>query len=180
MKKLPKGKTPPDLDTWLHEIEDVTAIVQPEERPSSPLIIEDIPPSVSLEGVYNANSFKYLAVGDLSNIDRNTAEKFAKGSFKIEARLDLHGYTEKTAFVAVQEFIINSYAKGLRCVLIITGKGQRQADDNWYEPKGIIKDALPGWLNHIDVRPFILGMTPAAPADGGQGAMYILLKRHRS
>ena len=177
MKKLPKGKTPPDLDTWLHEIEDVTAIVQPEERPSSPLIIEDIPSSVSLEGVYNANSFKYLAVGDLSNIDRNTAEKFAKGSFKIEARLDLHGYTEKTAFVAVQEFIINSYAKGLRCVLIITGKGTRKENDDWFDVRGVLKDRVPQWLNTPELRPLILSFCHARPSDGGDGALYVLLRR---
>lgn len=180
MKKLPNGQTPPDPNSWFQEVEDVMVIKQPSERPAAPLIIEEVKPSLNLKGLYNANSFKPLCVGDMANLDRKTAQKFAGGSFKIEARLDLHGNTEKEAFAAVQDFILNSYAKGFRCVLIITGKGQTRADDAWYEPKGIIKDALPGWLNNPDIRPFVLAMSQAAPADGGQGAMYVLLKRQRS
>ena len=66
-----------------------------------------------------------------------------------------------------------------RCVLIITGKGVRKDDDPWYESKGVIKEALPSWLNHPDIRPFILSISYAKQEDGGSGAMYVLLKRQR-
>ncbi len=179
MKKLPESKSPQDIDCWLQEVKDVAAMPQPEERPSSPLIIEEIKPSLNLKGVYNANSFTPLAIGDTSNLDRRTAEKFVRGQFKIEARLDLHGLSEKEAFSAVVDFILQSYVRGLRCILIITGKGIKKENDTWYEPKGIIKDALPSWLNNAEIRPFILSMVNALPADGGDGAMYVLLKRQR-
>lgn len=179
MKKLPESRQPSDIEAWLEEIEQVRPVNRPDEKPSEPLVIKEIQPSLNLKGVYNQNSFSELAVGNMDNLDKNTAEKFRKGQFKIESRLDLHGRTEKEAFSAVGDFIRNSYVQGKRCVLIITGKGIKKEDDAWYEAKGIIREALPKWLNHADIRPFILGMSPALPADGGSGAMYVLLKRKR-
>lgn len=179
MKKLPESRQPSDIEVWLEEIEQIKPVKQPEEKPQEPLIIKEIQPSLNFKGVYNQNSFSELTVGNMDNVDKNTAEKFKKGQFKIEARLDLHGRTEKEAFSAVGDFIRNSYVQGKRCILIITGKGIKKEDDAWYEAKGIIREALPKWLNHADIRPFILGMSPALPADGGSGAMYVLLKRKR-
>lgn len=179
MKKLPEGKAPRDIDVWHQEVEGIKAFTQPDEKPSAPLVINDITPSANLKGLYNSNSFKFLSIGDISNLDKNTAEKFTKGQFKIEARLDLHGFTEKEAFSAVVDFILNSYTQKQRCVLIITGKGIKNENDAWYEPKGVIKEALPVWLNSPEIRPFILSMSYAKQTDGGQGAMYVLLKRQR-
>lgn len=179
MKKLPEITAPKDVEAWFAEVEKVKPTKQPEEKPSAPLVIKEVEPSLRMEGVYNSNSFNELAVGNTDNLDKNTAEKFRKGQFKIEARLDLHGRTEKEAFSAVGDFIHNSYVCGRRCVLIITGKGLKNDNDAWYETKGIIREALPQWLNHVDIRPFVLSMSPALPADGGSGAMYVLLKRKR-
>lgn len=179
MKKLLESRQPEDIDAWLEEIAQVKQVCQPEEKPSEPLIIKEISPSLTMNGVYNQNSFTELSVGNMDNLDKNTAEKFRKGLFKIEARLDLHGRTEKEAFSAVEDFIKNSYISGKRCVLIITGKGIQKDTAPWYEAKGIIREALPKWINHVDIRPFVLGMSPALPADGGSGAMYVLLKRKR-
>lgn len=179
MKKLPDNQQPKDVEAWLAEVEEVNRLPQPEEKPTASLIINNIQPSLSMSGVYNPNSFTELTVGNTDNIDKNTAEKFRKGQFKIEARIDLHGRTEKEAFSAVEDFVKNSYICGRRCVLIITGKGIKKDDEAWYEPKGIIREALPKWLNHPEIRPFILCMSPALPIDGGNGAMYVLLKRKR-
>ena len=180
MKKLPDSIYPSDTEVWIEEIEQVSKLFQPDERPSAPLIIKEIEPSLNLKGVYNANSFTELSVGDTDNLDKNTAGKFRKGQFKIEARLDLHGRTEKEAFAAVVDFVKNSYIKNKRCILIITGKGIKNDNDPWYEAKGIIREALPKWLNHPEIRPFILSMSPATQTDGGSGAMYVLLKRQRN
>lgn len=179
MKKLPDSIEPKDLDAWEEVISDINPMSQPLEKPSAPLIIDDIMPSLKTEGLYNQNSFNRLEVGNTDNIDRNTADKFIKGEFKIDAKLDLHGRTEKQAFSAVEDFIKNCYVKGCRCVLIITGKGQNDENRPWYEAKGIIRTALPNWLNHYNIRPFILSIASAKPEDGGSGAFYVLLKRKR-
>ena len=179
MRKLPEGKKPRDIEAWQEEISNVRRLKQPEEKPAAPLVLDEIKPSVQMKGVYDANSFVPLILGNTDCLDRITAEKFRNGRFKIEARLDLHGRTEKEAFAAVVDFVHHCFSMKRRCVLIITGKGIKKEDDTWYEPKGIIREALPGWLNHPDIRPFVLSVVQALPVDGGNGAFYILLKRQR-
>lgn len=177
MKKLPKCAEPEDIDEWSDEVADIKKFSPVDEIPSAPLIIEEIKPSINTKGLYNRNSFSPLAVGDVANIDRNLAEKFTSGKLKIEARLDLHGFSEKQAFSAVAEFIQNSYASGKRCVLVITGKGSTA--EAWWESKGVIRQSFAQWINHIDIRPYLLSVAPANPTDGGSGAFYCLLKRQR-
>lgn len=181
MKKLPDIKhLPKDIDLWYEETQDVEVLDQPDEKPLPPLIIKEVQPSLRCEGLYNSNSFSEITLGNTDNIDKNTASKFVKGNYKIEARLDLHGYTEKGAFSSVVEFIKNSYIQKKRCVLIITGKGLKDNNKPWYEMTGIINQALMGWLNNPEIRPFILSVSQAKQSDGGGGAFYVLLKRQRS
>lgn len=180
MKKLPEVKDiPEDVDLWFKETSDVKAFNQPEEKPFAPLVINEVKPSLQCEGLYNQNSFNQIDLGNTDNIDKNTASRFVKGNYKIEATIDLHGYTEKEAFFAVADFIKNSYIQNKRCVLIITGKGIKKETDLWYESKGVINQALLNWVNHPDIRPFILSIAQAKQSDGGSGAFYVLLKRQR-
>lgn len=181
MRKLPEIKhLPEDVELWYEETQDVEAFIQPQEKPMHPLIVKEIQPTPQYEGLYNANSFNEIILGNTDNIDKNTASKFVKGNYKIEARLDLHGYTEKGAFSAVLEFIKDSYIQKKRCILIITGKGLKDDKRPWYETKGIINQALMGWLNNPEIRPFILSVSQAKQSDGGGGAFYVLLKRQRN
>ena len=70
---------------------------------------------------------------------------------------------------ALHGFIDGQWAAGRRCVLVVTGKG-----------KGVLKDAVPQWLNGPLLRMKILSFTYAQRQDGGEGALYILLKRARA
>ena len=180
MKKLPElTDIPEDINLWFEETSDIKAFNQPEERPLAPLVIKEVKPSLRGDGLYNQNSFNQIDLGNTDNIDKNTASRFVKGNYKIEARIDLHGYTEKDAFLAVVDFIKNCYIQNKRCVLIITGKGIKKEDDPWYESKGVINQALLNWVNHPDIRPFILSIAQAKQSDGGSGEFYVLLKRQR-
>ena len=177
MKKLPDANVPEDMEAWKEEISGVEKLCGVEEPPQRPLIIEEINATPSVKGLYNHNSFKKIEIGEVADIDRNLAEKFTSGKLKIEARLDLHGLSEKQAFAKVCDFITLSYNMKRRCVLIVTGKGSRQGD--WWEAKGVIRKSFPQWLNHADIRPYLLSVAQAKQEDGGAGAFYCLLKRHR-
>ncbi len=177
MKRLPDCPNPQDIEEWQAETSDIDPMPVTDEKPQVPLIINPITPSHNAKGLYNHNSFSHLMVGDTANIDRNLAEKFTSGKLKIEARLDLHGLTEKQAFEQVRDFISSAYTQGKRCVLIITGKGS--TNDIWWETKGVIRQSFSQWLNHIEIRPYLLAATQATPHDGGAGAFYCLLKRQR-
>lgn len=147
---------------------------------TKPVIIKEIIPSVNVFGVYQGNSLEKLSIGNTDNIDNNTARKFKRGEFKIEASLDLHGYKENEAYEAVHDFIKSTYQRGLRCVLIVTGKGNRKYDDSddIFANHGLLKEKVPQWLNGI-LRPLILSINHPSAKDGGDGALYILLRRQR-
>ena len=179
MKKLHECGQPADIDEWMSVIDGIKPFNRPDEVPQTPLVINEVNHSVDTQKISDTISPQELKVGDTSNIDRNTAKKFVTGKYKIDAKIDLHGLSEKNAFIAVKDFVFNCYRQGLRCILIITGKGYKKDDDIWYEGRGIIRESLPSWLNHPDIRPFILSISPAKQTDGGSGAMYVLLKRKR-
>ena len=109
-----------------------------------------------------------LRVGHASGVDKRTAERLRRGQLPIEARLDLHGHTRETAHRALGGFLAAAWETGRRTVLIVTGKGQ-----------GILKDAVPRWLNESPNRGRILLVAQAQPKDGGGGALYVLLRRRR-
>lgn len=181
MKKLNNIPQPKDGSIWEENIKGIKKLKQPEIPPGAeaPLIIEEVRQSVNYAEAYSGSALGSLNIGEFDNIDRRTADKFRKGEFKIERRLDLHGLTEKEAFDAVDSFIRNAYLQSLRCVLIITGKGLSRETGDWYDKKGILKECVPAWLNTPELRPLILAASYARPEDGGTGALYVLLRRRR-
>jgi DNA-nicking Smr family endonuclease len=130
-----------------------------------------------------------LRAGEARGLDKRTADRLRRGQFEIEARIDLHGQTQEEAHRALQAFIAGAHAAGRRCVLVITGKGgppgaAAGADDVGggimpERERGVLRRGVPRWLNEPDLRPLILGFAQAQPADGGAGAIYVLLRRQR-
>lgn len=113
------------------------------------------------------------------DLDRRTEEKFRKGQIKIAARLDLHGLRQHEAQQALERFILEAYASGKRCVLVITGKGKAKADGDFWAEDGVLKQNVPLWLEQAALAGCILKTAPARPQHGGSGALYVLLRRQR-
>tara|TARA_B100000676_G_scaffold311277_1_gene380574 strand:- start:3897 stop:4469 length:573 start_codon:yes stop_codon:yes gene_type:complete len=114
--------------------------------------------------------------GAVDGVDKRQARRFRRGQLPIDARYDLHGMTQREAHVALNRFLAQAHDRGCRCVLVITGKGQRAPLE---EPTGVLRAQLPRWLNEAPNRGRVLAVSPAQPQHGGDGAFYILLKRHR-
>jgi len=115
-----------------------------------------------------------LAPGVAPGVDRRNAERLRRGERKIEARLDLHGMTQDEAHRALNAFIDRAEQAGWRCVLVITGKGRPGSS-----AAGVLRAAVPRWLNEAPNRARLLAIAAAQPKDGGAGAMYLLLRRRR-
>jgi DNA-nicking Smr family endonuclease len=122
--------------------------------------------------------------GRPSGIDGNTAEKLRKGELKPQASLDLHGMTENVAHRALATFLRGAASRGLRLVIVVTGKGARAAAPD--EPfdleretsrRGVLKTMTPRWLREPDLAPFIAEMRPAHRSHGGDGALYVYLRK---
>ncbi len=114
-----------------------------------------------------------LETGRLADMDRRTGDRFRRGRMEIEASLDLHGMTRERAHGVLRRFIFQAEARGQRCLLVVTGKGRAGPDS------GVLRRAVPLWLNDADIRPLILAVTPAQRHHGGEGALYVLIRRRR-
>lgn len=104
-----------------------------------------------------------LDISDLKGFDKKRVAS------RPDATLDLHGMTQDKAHARVVSFIKRAAADGDRNLLIITGKGRQGA--------GVLRDAVPKWLDTAPLRPFILAITYATPKEGGEGALRVLLRK---
>ncbi len=112
-----------------------------------------------------------LRHGEAPGLDRRTQSRLRRGQVGIEATIDLHGLTQTEAHRALNAFLEGAQDAGRRSVLVITGKGSRG--------EGVLRDQVPHWLNAEPNRRMIRAFSHAAPKDGGQGALYVLLKRRK-
>jgi DNA-nicking Smr family endonuclease len=106
------------------------------------------------------------------DLDRRSWLRLKRGRVEVQRRLDLHGQTQAQAHRRLQVFVAEAAAGGCRCVLIVTGKG--------LETGGTLRRMVPRWLNEEPNRARVVAFTPAQPRDGGTGALYVLLRRHRT
>jgi DNA-nicking Smr family endonuclease len=106
-------------------------------------------------------------------IDRRQAERFRKGKLPIDGKFDLHGRTQQDAHDDLLAFLRGAHSAGKRTVLVVTGKGMTTSKT------GILRQAVPRWLNEPAFRHLVLAFDYAEPQHGGEGALYVLLKRVR-
>lgn len=124
--------------------------------------------------------------GPIGGIDRRTSERIRKGSKTPDARLDLHGMTADRAHGALNRFVMQGVANGARLLLVITGKGGDKTirpvgDDAPFMPRreGVLKREVPRWLREPPIAGHVVGVFQAHPKHGGEGALYVYLKRAR-
>jgi DNA-nicking Smr family endonuclease len=106
-------------------------------------------------------------------LEKPVKRKLAKGRLELEARIDLHGLFQSEAHAILHSFLVRAHERGLRHVLVITGKGGSIGSD------GALKRAVPMWFSKPDFRPLISSYEPAAANHGGDGALYVRLSRSR-
>jgi DNA-nicking Smr family endonuclease len=111
----------------------------------------------------------------LAPLGRRLKQRVARGTQAIDARVDLHGFTQAQAHSALLHFLHGARANGARLVLVITGKG---ADDGSRE-RGVLRRQVPLWLRLPEFRDYVVGFEAAHPTHGGEGALYIRVRRGR-
>jgi len=115
----------------------------------------------------------------LAPLDRRLRQRVARGSEPIDARLDLHGYTQARAHAALLVFLQRAQRDGVRLALIVTGKGSERGEAFASGERGVLKRQVPIWLALPEFRPFVLGFEAAHVGHGGEGALYVRLRRQR-
>jgi DNA-nicking Smr family endonuclease len=104
-------------------------------------------------------------------IDRRSWLRLKRGQVTIEQTIDLHGLTQEQAHERVGRFLAEAQQSGLRCLLVVTGKGLAHG--------GVLRHMVPRWLNEGANRERVLAFAPAQPKHGGAGALYLLIRRKR-
>ena len=117
---------------------------------------------------------------DPVRMDSKAFTRMKRGKLVPEARIDLHGMTIDQAHPELIRFILTAQTRGLRLVLVITGKGLREdPHDPMPRRRGVLKTQVPQWLRMPGVSHAVLQITEAHGKHGGSGAYYVYLKKRR-
>jgi DNA-nicking Smr family endonuclease len=180
--------TPDELELWRHVAQTVRPIKcrrratpQKDEAPSAPA--PKTPKAKAAKPALPVAPAKpqpptppkphELKHGTSHGVDRRQAERFRKGKLAIEGKIDLHGRTQQDAHDDLLAFLRRAHAAGKRNVLVVTGKGMTTSKT------GVLRQAVPRWLNEPAFRSLVLAFDYAEPQHGGEGALYVLVKRVR-
>lgn len=118
-----------------------------------------------------------LAAGPV-RMDHRTHKQMTRGKLRPEARLDLHGLTLNEAGPELARFVMSCHSRGLRLVLVITGKGSRGADHGPLPTRpGALRHQVPFWLHRPPMAQIVQQVVPAHLRHGGSGAYYVYLRR---
>ena len=114
-----------------------------------------------------------LPTQTMEPLTRRMKQRVARGKHQIDARLDLHGFTQHEAHAALLRFLRSANARDARLVLVITGKGRGGEI-------GVLRRQVPHWLALPEFRDLVIGFEDAAIGHGGEGALYVRVRRTRS
>ncbi|HWK39533.1 MAG TPA: Smr/MutS family protein [Hyphomicrobium sp.] len=200
-RKPPARLTPEERELWEHTAQSISPIkgkkqrVHPaleEERPASRPLPPEPPkgratparPAAPPPPAIKRPAPPLPTPGPAPiSLERRKARKLSSGRIEIEGRIDLHGMRQSEAHTALLRFLNRAYAQGKRWVLVITGKGApiRSAYDERLEregeERGVLRRNVPRWLAEPEIAPIIIGFTTASIRHGGEGALYIHLRR---
>jgi DNA-nicking Smr family endonuclease len=109
----------------------------------------------------------------LAPLGRRMKQRVARGKDAVDGRLDLHGFTQAEAHGALLHFLHAAQARGAKLVIVITGKGRGSGEG------GVLKRQVPLWLSLPEFRALVIGFEDAHRTHGGEGALYVRLRRAR-
>jgi DNA-nicking Smr family endonuclease len=112
----------------------------------------------------------------LAPLGRRERAQLSRGRKQIDARLDLHGMTQTRAHRALSGFLQRAHSDGLTFVLVITGKGRATGAD---PERGVLRRQVPQWLSLPEFRSLVVGFEEAHVGHGGEGALYVRIRRSK-
>jgi len=163
-----------DLRLWAVVASTVRPLKPARAAPTVPPVEVEAAPAKPARTVYRhvgakAHAAKAKTTLPPQDVEANLRHRLARGREALAARIDLHGLTHDSACAALTRFIERSVADGWRAVLVITGKGVGN--------DGVLRRRVPEWLAEPPLRQHIAGVSEAHRRHGGEGALYVALKR---
>lgn len=186
-KKKPGELSSSDEAVWQEVTKTVTPLGGRPETPPPPKAIR--PTNVR----YDRLPSEWLTASSTApeaRIDRKTRRNITKGRQEFDRSVDLHGMTQDHAFNTLKSVIEGCIRRGDKILLVVTGKGgkrysQLSADtpvayrtrNEFEQHGGVLKRMVPLWLAGPDLKAFVHSYGPAAQEHGGDGALYVVLRR---
>ncbi len=143
------------------EIEAAPVAAKPARRPAAPAAVAVKPAAPKSPPA-------------IAPIEKRLKQKIARGIQTIDATLDLHGHSQPEAHDALYRFLRRTQSRGARVVLVITGKGGRGSGGRG---EGVLKRNVPMWLALPEFREIVIGFDTAVISHGGEGALYVRVRR---
>nr|WP_316651016.1 Smr/MutS family protein [uncultured Gellertiella sp.] len=143
---------------------DIAEDLQEAPMPDGKAVLSEVTPP-------DAKPASRPASGRHHPFEKPVKRKLARGRLALEARIDLHGMFQSEAHALLLDFLVHAHERGLRHVLVITGKGSSMGSE------GALKRAVPLWFSKPEFRYLISSHEPAAQQHGGEGALYVRLSR---
>lgn len=116
-------------------------------------------------------------------LDRGWERRIRAGQLQPDASIDLHGHTLASAHAALEGALTQAVAMGSRVLLVVTGKpraggaGERSGWEG--KGRGAIRSEIGHWLDRSPLADRIASVRVAHPRHGGDGALYVILRRDR-
>lgn len=172
--------TPEDHALWVHVTKsakpmpgrkplEAPEVIHAPDGASSPFS-GSLPRSIAVEP-------KLRPLPPLSGIEKRMVRDISRGSRAIDARIDLHGMRQSEAHSALISFVHRAHVGGAKLALVITGKGGGL--DAFGEERGVLRRLVPHWLADPVLRRMVIGFEPAGRGHGGEGALYVRIRRRR-
>lgn len=113
----------------------------------------------------------------LAPLEPKMRRRLSRGA-EVDARLDLHGLTQAAAHSRLNGFLRGAQGAGYSLVLVITGKGDAGFSLSG-QGRGVLRRLVPQWLSAPDMRTIVVGFETASRTHGGEGALYVRVRRIR-
>ena len=150
------------VNIYLHRAKKNTRLKRKIQAPESSLDFSNI--------TYQQQSDIYDTLFD-KGMQKKLVRKIRQGQLPIEDRIDLHGYTQKEATAALEDFLHRAIAADFKLLVIVHGKGNRSTGE------AVLRSLVRYWLAQ---QSSVLGWCPAQPRHGGSGACYVYLRASRA
>jgi DNA-nicking Smr family endonuclease len=157
-----------------HRVAKAAVAVQPEPAAAQPAA--PIHPHPVKRLAKPAKPITPPVAPQLAPLGRRERSKLSRGRKDIDARIDLHGMTQSRAHHALFAFLQRASGDGMTFVLVITGKGRTVGPDS---ERGVLRRQVPHWLGLPEFRALVVGFEEAHIGHGGEGALYVRVRRAR-
>lgn len=186
-KKAAASLSERDSAIW----EAVKKTVTPLENKTAPAPLAPIPRGIRYRDTELPAEWSAGAKAEpMPSLERKTRRKIVTGRQEFDRSIDLHGMTQNEAHSVLLRVIEGCILRGDRTLLVVTGKGGKRfrqmgdeqpiayrTRDDFQQNTGVLRRMVPMWLNGPDLKKFVHSYGPAAADHGGDGALYVVLRK---